>query len=648
MKKLYLYIISFAFLWLGYGCSDYLNIVPEGVPSMENAFSNRANSEKFLVTCYSYLPNFEHPANSVGFLGGDEFWLLPKGTSVETRFNAICWEIGRGAQNSNAPYMNYWDSGNNSQGANVYGGTNLWIGIRDCNIFLENIHKPQDLNDYERNRWIAEVSFLKAYYHFYLMQLYGPIPIMDKNIPVNAPQEEVRRYRDPFDHCVDYVVKILDDCMESLPIKIENPALEMGRITRPIAAAVKAQVLLFAASPLMNGNPDFMSLRDNRDVALFTQKEEASKWEKAADAALEAIQIAKEGGHSALYTFKDPLIISETTRRLLSIGQAVTERWNTELIWGATRSSTGLQSLSMAKLSTQNNNYQAFSLLGPTLSVVEAFYSKNGVPTNEDNSPYWTDNYADRFSTTTVPDEDINKYILEVGATTAKMHLNREYRFYSNLFFDRGTAYMDGLATDDAKNLYKLHFLAGEYSGRNGTSDYSGTGYLAKKLVGYRSSLTASAWQPYRYAFPIIRLADVYLMYAEALNETMAAPDAKVYEYIDLVRERAGLKGVVESWKRYSKNPNKPNTKEGMRDIIRKERLNELSLEGKRFWDLRRWKTPLPKAVKGWNVKGKTTEEFYRQTVLFERPDYYYRDYLWPLKISTILQNSNLVQNPGW
>ena len=642
MKKLYLQIISLVFLWSSYGCSDYLNIVPEGVASMDNAFSNRANAEKFLATCYSYLPNFENPNSSVGFLGGDEFWIYPKGSSVETRLSEICWEIGRGSQNSNIPYMNYWDGGGD------YGGKNLWIGIRDCNIFLENIYKPQDMNDYERNRWIAEVTFLKAYYHFYLMQLYGPIPIMDENIPVNSAQEEVRRYRDPFDDCVDYVVKTIDSesCMNVLPLKIENPALDMGRITRPIAAAVKAQVLLFAASPLMNGNPDYSNVKDKKGTNPFPQQFDASKWQKAADAALEAIQVAEEAGHM-LYEFRDPLKISETTRQLLSISEAVTDRWNTEIIWGSTRSTTPLQSLSMAKLSSQNNNWQAFSILGPTMTVVENFYSNNGVPLNEDNGAYWTNNYSSRFGLTTIPDEGINKYILEIGATTAKMHLNREYRFYSNLYFDRGTAYMSGL-TDDVSKLYKLHFLASEYSGKNGSSDYSGTGYLPKKLIGYRSSLTNAGWAPYRYAFPIIRLADVYLMYAEALNESLSAPNEDVYKYIDIVRKRAGLKGVVDSWRLYSKISNKPTTKDGMRDIIRKERLNELSMEGKRFWDLRRWKTPLSSTVKGWNVKGESPDEFYRETVLFERPAYYYRDYLWPLKISTVLQNSNLVQNPGW
>ena len=339
--------------------------------------------------------------------------------------------------------------------------------------------------------------------------------------------------------------------------------------------------------------------------------------------------------------------ISETTRTILSINEAVTERWNKEIIWGSTTPTSLLQSSAMAKLSSTNNDYRAYSVLATCFPVVEGFYSNNGVPMEEDKSDYWMTNFNDRYNYTTIPDEGINRYILEVGGTTAKMHLNRELRFYSNLFFDRGATYMAGLANDSTA-LYKQHFYAMEYSGRTEAVDYSITGYLPKKLVGYRSSLSASAWSPYRYAFPVIRLADLYLMYAEALNESLSTPNADVYKYVDLIRERAGLQGVMEAWQNYSKYPNKPTTKDGMREIIRQERLNELACEGKRFWDLRRWKIALDKNIYGWNVTGKTTDDFYRRIVVYERPEYYYRDYLWPLKISTILQNPNLIQNPGW
>ena len=171
---------------------------------------------------------------------------------------------------------------------------------------------------------------------------------------------------------------------------------------------------------------------------------------------------------------------------------------------------------------------------------------------------------------------------------------------------------------------------------------------INKKVCSYKTSVTDNGLSTERYAFPIIRLADLYLMYAEALNETLNTPNNDVYTYIDLVRERAGLDGVKESWQKYSKYPEKPNTKTGMREIIRMERLNELACEGKRFWDLRRWKKELPREVKGWYVQGETAQEFYRVTTLYLRSRYSFKDYLWPLKVETVLKDPNLGQNPGW
>src|SRR3546814_7232143 len=128
-------------------------------------------------------------------------------------------------------------------------------------------------------------------------------------------------------------------------------------------------------------------------------------------------------------------------------------------------------------------------------------------------------------------------------------------------------------------------FKTGVPGGGNTPADrYSVTGYLCKKMVHYLTSVpdNSAKISAYRYAFPIIRLADLYLMYSEASNEWKDAPDAAVYEYINLVRTSSGLKGVVDSWADHSIHPEKPLSSEGMREIIRRERLNELAFEGSR------------------------------------------------------------------
>jgi len=640
MKKI---IVSISFILTvilcNTSCSDYLDIVPEGTPDMETAFSNKTNARKFLFTCYSYLPKWDQ-SGSIGFLAGDEHWLIPKGTGfIDQRLSLNAWEIGRGKQNSNDPYQNYWDGLN--------GGTNLWTAIRDCNIFLENIDKPLDLQQYERNRWIAEVKFLKAYYHYYLFMLYGPIPVMDNNISIDASAEEVRRYRDPVDDVVNYISNLLDDAAKDLPLQVTDAGEELGRITQPIAKAVKAQLWLLAASPLFNGNTDYINVKDNQGRSLFPAETDNNKWEQAADAALDAIKCAKEAGHD-LYYFTLPVNgLSDATRKLLDIGEAVTEKWNTEIIWGSTWNVNGLQKVAVAK-TTKGSHYDAISVMAPTLTVAEQFYSSNGVPISEDKGDFWSKNYPNRYEFTIIPDEGNNKHYLKIGEETAYLHLNREPRFYANLSFDRGTWYGYGYASDEPKDLAFYKFRAKEVSGRITSEDYSYTGYLNKKVCSYKTSVTDNGLSTERYAFPIIRLADLYLMYAEALNETLSSPNSDVYTYIDLVRKRAGLDGVKESWQKYSKYPEKPNTKTGMREIIRMERLNELACEGKRFWDLRRWKKELPREVKGWYVQGETAQEFYRVTTLYLRSRYSFKDYLWPLKVETVLKDPNLGQSPGW
>lgn len=118
------------------------------------------------------------------------------------------------------------------------------------------------MDESERRRWIAEVQVLKAFYHYYLLQLYGPIPIVDENLPISATEEEVRIKRDKVDEVIEYIVNSIDEVYMDLPLRITNQSTEMGRLTRPAALAIKAKVLLLAASPLFNGNTDYANFKD--------------------------------------------------------------------------------------------------------------------------------------------------------------------------------------------------------------------------------------------------------------------------------------------------------------------------------------------------------------------------------------------------
>ncbi len=609
---------------------NYLDVVPDNVATLDNAFSDRYTAEKYLYTCYSYLPNFGHAWGNVTFLGGDECWFPDR-----LKYNNG-QQIAQGEQNITNPRFDYW-SGRN-------GGQPLFIGIRTCNIFLDNIDKVRDLPDYEKARWKAEVTFLKAYYHFYLVRMYGPIPLQDVSLPVYAATEQIKVNRDPLDSCFNYIVHTMNKAIPDLPLQIEMESTELGRITQPIAAAIKARVLITAASPLFNGNPDYVSITNKNGEPLFPQEYDPNKWVLAANAAKEAIDLAEEAGFHLLtkddMTNTKPHIDSVMMKLMLR--SRVTQRWNPEVIWGGTSGIAHyIQYEATPRLYPATYNPVA-SRLAPTLRIAEQYYTRNGVPINEDIDY----DYANRYTLRTAgPDE---RHFIAQGEQTAVLNFDREYRFYSDLAFDRSVWHANG--NDDDNDPWVIKNRRGEYSSIFEISQYSVTGYWPKKIVHLENEIRNGSWYYITdYAWPVVRLADLYLYYAEALNE-VNGPSAEVYDYINRVRERAGLEGVLESWSAHSRNPDKPKTKAGLREIIHQERLIEMSFEGDRFWDLRRWKLAqqyMNNTIQGWNVDKFDPLEYYRVTPVFFQ-SFTLRDYLWPIREEELVLNPNMVQNPGW
>lgn len=624
MKKINYIVLAFVLSFCS--CADFLDVVPDNVATIDNAFVDKTNAEKYLFTCYSYLPSHESLGNNPAFMAGDEAWL--SSYRIERWDGGFdSWRIARGEQNVTNPFMNFWDGDK--------GGKALFKAIRDCNIFLENIHKPVDLDNMERARWIAEVKFLKAYYHYYLMLLYGPIPITRENIDVSSDTEAVRVFREPVRDVVDYIAELIDEATPDLPLEIMNGAQEMGRITRPIALAVKAKAYLLVASPLFNGNPDF-SVIDKRGKQLFAQEYDPQLWKLAADASLDAIKVAEEAGHK-LYHFTSARHLSDTTIAKMSIRGAVTDRWNQEIIWGTTSGANGMQQNAFSGNKAWASNYWGTGSYMPTYRMAELFYTDNGVPIDEDKN--W--DYNSRLKLKKADPKD--KYYIEPGYETHQLNFHREVRYHADMIFDGSSCYGYGQLDDNKQYTFavKPEWKFGTYSG-----------YQAKKLVHFESvasnSTAAGSLVLEPYSFPIIRLADLYLMYAEALNEVKDAPDAEVYKYIDLVRERAQLKGVVESWASSSTLPDKPTTKSGMREIIRRERMIELAFEGHRYHDLRRWKLAyqyMNKPIQGWEWIKDDNEMVLRTQF---SPKFDRKDYLWPISLNNLLVNSNLKQNPGW
>ena len=627
---------------------NFLDIVPEKNETVDYAFGERKRAIGYLATVYSFIPQIDDENSGPRSLGPESYQYLQarnNGNNITIRGNSVT-----------NPLLNYWDGGG---GVATGDRKDLFTALRCCNIFLENVYNVPDLSNYERDIWAAEVKFLKAFYHWWLVQLYGPIPTIRENLPIGASTEDVMVFRDPLDETVDYIIQLMDEAIEFLPDVVLAEQTDLGRVTKPAAMAMKAKILTYYASPFYNGNAGYINFKDKRGVRLFPDKDN-NKWIRAAEACKEAIEYCESLGY-VLYEYQTQTgeSMTDSTRHLLSIQGMVTEPWNKELLWGLSTAATtevarNCMPFLINELFSYNWHRARFS---PTLSTVETFYSSHGVPIEEDNE--WISNgwYNQKYETA-IGDAD-HRFVIKEGETTARLHFNREYRFYSSVTFDRGLWYGNIIPSPSETNQTTVLGRAGEVSGKRSIERFSITGYLVKKLVHTSATGTSSSFSTLRYPWPIMRLADLYLLYAEALNETLpGGPDAEVFKYINKVRARAGLEDVEASWSNWSNNPNKYRTQSGMRDIIHQERMNELAFEGHYYFDIRRWSggTELARydimtlnnlPIRGWNIDGITADEYYVIRTV-EALTYSFRDYLWPIKESTLIQNTNLVQNPGW
>jgi hypothetical protein len=580
-----------------------------------------------------------------GYMTGDEIWSIHDRRESGNIWSGALFNIARGFQNASNPYMDDWVS--------------MYIGIRCCNTLIEKVGDVPDLPEWEKLQWIAEAKFLKAWYHFHLMRKWGPVPIIRESLPINASVEEVRVSRDPMEECFDYVLQLLEEAIPDLPI--ETPAItELGRITRPAAAAVRAKIAVFAASPLFNNNRDQSTLENKDGTKLFktdkTDEEVKARWDSAVIACKKAIDICHEGGMS-LYRFQSRISISDTLMREMDLRNAVNEKWNSEIIWTNACTALGLNEnlQRAASPNLQSTEYPDMPLLyshiQPPLKIAEMYYTRNGLPIENDVS--W-----DTIAPYDLRDGDASeRWYIRNGYTTIKFNFGREPRFYAWLGFDGGLWYAGQKAEINNPvpgDLYWISCRAGGAHQKKGYDWGPVTGYFLKKVVNYKNRQTSAAgYSCERYPWPMMRLADLYLLYAEAINESEGpngANSAEMFRYIDLVRERAGVPKVKEAWDSYSNVRGKYSTREGMKEIIHRERLIELSFEGQRFWDLRRWKeapAEYAKGIYGFKVTAAKPEDYYQKIPIAEQK-FSLKDYFWPIRISTLEGNPNLVQNLGW
>ena len=621
-------------------CSDHLDKEPDDQLTLETVFENKTNMERWLAYIYNATPKFYNydGADAVA----DE--LAPSVGWESQGFKAILYQNGNWTSASGG-VINYWET--------------FPMRIRQAYIFIKYAHALPDVTEKEVNYMKAECRFFIAYFHAVMAMTYGAVPII-RDATEEITGETLLLKQEPFNTVVDWAANELLETSKLLPAYYDEDN-KYGRITSIICLAMRARLLTFAASPLVNGNQDsdMVNMKNCDGVSIFDSTFKPERWKTAVDANKLLIDEAEKAGHKLyIETIGDDVDAFQSYQNALMLRY---NQGNMEILFPRTYDDAGY-------FDRQANprSMGGAGAIGVTQSLVDAFFMNNGlVPitgyTNDGATPvinsesgYSETGYStvdESYKTTWMyatkgGTEQETEHVI-VPKNTYKMYCGREPRFYISVLYNE--EYHWGKDKSNAKNKFANFFSGGEDGGPS--HDSPSAGYLIRKRVD-PSAIPASSSGTYKKRQGVLyRLAEAYLSYAESLYEYSVATgtytdnETEILDYINRVRYRAGIP-------QYGKGADQiPVTEAQLRDLIRRERRVELNCEaGIRFDDLRRWKeaeTALNGKFYGMNALAKSTErdEYYKRTLYQTRR---FISYWWPIPQDDIDKNTNLRQLPGW
>lgn len=600
-------------------CVDYLDKEPDTELTLPMVFEDKTRIEGWLANVYSHVPDpYWGYARKLG-------WdILSDDMTASERWRQWDWKVIPMLLGEWTPSTD-WDG-------------NYWARlpqlIREANIFIENVHPlpEQGISATEVTYMKAEMRFMIAYYYYLLSNTYGPVPFKPNYIaPTDFNLADLMEGQRPYYEVVDWVDKELKEVAEILPAKYAE-ARKYGRATSIMCLAVRARMLLFAASPLVNGNPDYANHKNKDGENLFSTTEDKSKWAYAAQACKELIDAAEAAGHK-LYTENNP---DGTIDPFMSYQNLFLTRYdegNTEILFARPGGSEYGEYEKHATPAASGGS----GGLGVTQSLVDAFFTENGLPINDD-SEYVESGFSgsDETRDNTVWDTEVNGGAITKSGTY-NMYCHREPRFYITV------SYNNSYFTQE-KRLF--NFFNGSADNPH-THDAPQNGYLIRKKISPDLNVKQGT---YKYRPGIVyRLGEAYLNYAEALNESDPG-NGDILVYLNKIRERAGIRQYTTGATDENYIHVDLNDQAEMRKLIRAERRVELSCEGIRYDDLRRWKEAenvLNGDFYGMNFSGKDPSSFYVRTPYLKRV--YKKAYYWfPIHQSEMDKNDKLVQSPYW
>lgn len=607
-------------------CSKFLDREPQSIVSSTDAYKNFVNFQGFTEELYHCIPDFSNAywTNSWNW-GDDEIQSTARDFHFVVKIdNGDFW----GWQSQFDGWQAGWMDRNNTSTNDDRFTKSLWklgwYGIRKANMGLANLGKLTDATQEEKNLIKGQLLFFRAWFHFQFIQYFGGLPYIDR---VLAGDEKLNLPRLSYHECAELAAKDFREAANLLPLNWDNTTAgkrTLGknqlRINKIMALGYLGKNYLWAGSPLMNyestGNKTY-----NTDYC-----------KKAAAAFAELLQLSESG--EAPHKL---LPFTNYYNNFYTTGQNWAMPGGTEAIfagpyYGANSSNWGTSKQYQPSPQLEGGDVKFL----PTANYVDFYGMANGLPI-----------------------KDITKADAESGYDPQYPWRGRDPRFYNDIVYD-GVRCVQGSISPASEevNRYANLFTGGSY--RN-ISTGSRTGYLLYKFIprtankydnGYSYDKSLNIHVPY------MRLADIYLMYAEAAAQGWGTPIAKADGYsksavdaINVLRDRAGVGHVAGRL-------------QGSLDVfmeeLRRERAVELAFEGHRFNDLRRWmlliQSPytLKKSVEFDRAGPINTADpksnrvlNLREVVILERK-YTEKHYWLPLKNADANMYIEFRQNPGW
>ncbi len=459
--------------------------------------------------------------------------------------------------------------------------------LRKVNIFLDQIGKTEVVIA-DAERLIAEAKFLKAWIYFVLTTRFGSCVLLDQYYSL-AEAPTMRFTRNSFDECVAEIEKLIAEAMPALPKTYTNTSSGFGRASQDVCKAMLSRMYLYWASPLYNPSGD------------------KAKWQKAADAALDFMKFT--GETYALYPdYRECFMLQTGTE-------------NKEYIFGRNFTKTSGHNAPMDNLGRRFEAYGGWNGAGgPSYNLVADYEMQaTGMPAYT-----WVDNAL-------VPNP-------ASGFDPANPYAGRDPRMDATIIHDgtvyRGFTHEMWISTDDTSWGWDSYRQSGDNPRSN---------QILKKFMPEVEQQSVISWQETCIVpWPIFRLAEIYMNYAEAMFEL--GDEATCRQYLNKVRARAKMPSIPDS-----------ETGEALRARIQNERRVEFAFEEHRFIDVRRWKIAEiteNRPLYGMDIRKDvaTGEKTYQPVILLNKTGLFdSRMYLLPIRTSEIRKNEGkLQQTPGW